>query len=185
MQSSFNLTDPILIWYDTFTINRRVFVLNEMTYEKLRGKMMFEKQSIKIMVTVLTLAVIVGSCFASNRIDLVDQGVVSLEQQHSKKVRIAWGNVKQDGEDIIVSGALMRRAITSYPIWRHVKITVLAPDGTVLQEARTSNIKVPRRVPGRGFNTKRFEVRLAGIPPRGSLVRISLCDKDSCSKEAK
>ncbi len=147
--------------------------------------MMFGKQSIKIVVGVLTLAIISGSCFASNRINLVDQGVVSLEQQHSKKVRTAWSNVQQDGEDIIVSGVLMRQAITSYPIWRHVEVTVLAPDGAVLQEARTSNIKVPRRVPGRGFNTKRFEVRLAGIPPRGSVVRITICDKDSCSKKVK
>ena len=146
---------------------------------------MFEKQSIKIVVSVLTLVVISGSCFASNRRDLVDQGVVSLERQHSKKVHIAWSNVRQDGEGIVVSGVLMRHAITSYPIWRHVEVTILAPDGTVLQEARTSDIQVPRRVPGRGFNTKRFEVRFPGIPPRGSLVRISLCDKNSCSKEVK
>ena len=146
---------------------------------------MFEKRSIKIVVSVLALAAISGSCFASHRIDLVDRGVVSLERQHSKKVHIAWGNVHQDGEDIVVSGVLMRHVITSYPIWRHVEVVVVAPDGTVLKETRTSDIKVPRRVPGRGFNTKRFEVRLAGIPPRGSLVRISLCYKNGCSKEMK
>lgn len=146
---------------------------------------MLEKQSIKIVVSVLTLAIISGSCFASNRINLVEQGVVSLERQHSKKVRTAWSNVHQDGEGIIVSGVLMRQAITSYPIWRHVEVAVLASDGTVLQEARTSDIQVPRRVPGRGFNTKRFEVRFPGIPPRDSLVRISLCDKNNCSKKAK
>ena len=146
---------------------------------------MFEKQSIKIVVGVLALAVISGSCFASNRSDLVDRGAVSLVRQHSKKVHVAWRKVQQVGADIVVSGTLMRRVITSYPIWRHVEVTVLAPDGTVLQEARTSNIQVPRRIPGRGFNTKRFAVRFPGIPPRGSLVRIRLCNKYSCSKKVK
>ncbi len=146
---------------------------------------MFKKQTIKIVMGVLTLAVISGSCFAANRRDLVDPGEVSLERQHSKKVHIAWTKVQQDGEDIVVSGVLRRHALTSYPIWRHVEVTVLAPDGTVLQKARTSNIKVPRRIPGRGFNTKRFEVRLPGIPPRGSSVRIRLCHKASCSKGVK
>ncbi len=140
--------------------------------------MMNRKQSIKSVMPVLFLVVLCGSCHAKNRTGMNGLGLMSLEQQDSqKKVNIVWSNAHKDGEDLVVSGALMRRALTSYPIWRHVEVSLLAPDGTILQEARTSDIKVPRRVPGRGFNTKRFELRFPTLAPRGSSIRITVASK--------
>jgi hypothetical protein len=76
----------------------------------------------------------------------------------------------QDGEDFAVYGVVQRLSHTGYPIKTHVDITILSPDGTVLQEARTLDIYVPRRIPGKGINWERFKVRLPDIPPQGSKV---------------
>lgn len=108
---------------------------------------------------------------ATSRIDLVDEGVVSVENTPSRKARILWTNVYQDGDDLVVYGVVQRRNLSSYPIKIHVDISVSSPDGKVLHKARTSDVYVPRRIPGRGRNFKRFRIRFPDIPPKGSLVR--------------
>lgn len=109
---------------------------------------------------------------ATNRIDLVDKGLVSVETVPSKRVNILWTDVYQDGNDMVVYGVVQRRSYTSYPLKTHVDIAVLSPEGTVLQETRTQDIYVPRRIPGKGINWKRFEVRFPSIPAEGSKVSI-------------
>ena len=123
---------------------------------------------------VVTLsAVSVMSGCSSNRISLVDQGIVSVETKASKNVGILWTDVYQDGEDIIVYGVVRRRSHTSYPLKTHVDVTILAPDGEVLQEARTPDIYVPRRIPGKGINWKRFEVRFPDVPQNSRVQAVA------------
>jgi hypothetical protein len=125
-----------------------------------------------VVAMVLSMLTAVISGCAGNRISLVDQGAISVETKPSESVRILWTDVYQDGEDIIVYGAVRRRSHTSYPLTTHVDVMILAPDGEVLQEARTQDIYVPRRIPGKGVNWKRFEARFSSMPPQGSLVRL-------------
>jgi len=127
------------------------------------------------------LVVVIGMCLgmlvtsipgcATNRVDLVDQGIVSVETTPSKSVNILWTNVSRDGKETVVYGVVQRRSHTSYPIKTHVDVTVLSPDGATLQEVRTPDIYVPRRVPGKGIDSKRFEVRFPDIP-QGSKVSL-------------
>ncbi|MFB0553258.1 MAG: hypothetical protein ACETWQ_08085 [Phycisphaerae bacterium] len=114
------------------------------------------------------LATVIPGC-ATNRVDLVDQGIVSVETKPSKRVNILWTDVYRDGEDIVIYGVVQRRSRTSYPIKTHVDVIIFFPDGTILQEARTPDIYVPRRIPGKGINWKRFELRFPEISPSSKI----------------
>ncbi|MHC4624649.1 MAG: hypothetical protein ACYS4W_12190 [Planctomycetota bacterium] len=126
---------------------------------------------VAIVLGMLTAAI--SGC-ATNRIDLVDEGLVTVETVPSKGVRILWADVYQDGEDMVVCGVVQRRSDTSYPIRAHVDITVLSPEGTVLQETRTCNIYVARRLAGKGMNWTCFRARLPGTPAEGSRVHMAV-----------
>jgi hypothetical protein len=67
---------------------------------------------------------------------------------------------------------LRRRDTVGLPIKAHVDITIQSPDGKVLNEGRSSDVYVPRRIIGRGQSLQRFRVSFPQIPPQGSLVRL-------------
>ena len=123
-------------------------------------------------VTLLFLAVVSG-CATADRSDLVKSGILNIEQERMGKVYIAWSGAYEDGDGFIVTGVLKRSDQVGLPIKTHVDVTIMSPDGTVLDEARSSEIYVSRRIIGRGHLTfERFEVRFASVPPQGSLVRV-------------
>jgi len=128
--------------------------------------------SIAFAVALSAVPTVMSGC-SSNRISLVDQGVVSIEAEPSKNVRILWTDVYQDGEDIMIYGVVRRRSHTSYPLKTHVDIKVFNTDGKVLQEARTPDIYVPRRVPGKGINWKCFKLRLPDIPENSRVQAVA------------
>ncbi len=110
---------------------------------------------------------------AANQIDLVDTGALNLEKQREGKVYIAWTSVyKQDG-GLVISGVLRRHDHVGNAIKTHVDVTVLSPDGRVIDTARSNEVYVPRRITGRGQSFKRFTVHLPNLPPRGSLIRMT------------
>ncbi|MCK4752024.1 MAG: hypothetical protein KAS75_01160 [Planctomycetes bacterium] len=98
--------------------------------------------------------------------------MLTLEQHTTGKVYIAWSDAYEDGDGFVVTGALRRRDTIGLPIKTHVDITIQSPDGTIIDESRSSDVHVPRRIIGRGQSLKRFRVRFSGIPPQGSLVRL-------------
>jgi len=112
----------------------------------------------------LSAAIAPISGCSSNRNSLIGQGIVSVETKPSKNVRILWTDVYRDGEDIIVYGAVQRCSHTSYPLKTHVDVTILTPDGTIVQEVRTQDIYVPKHISGKGINWERFEVHFTDIP---------------------
>ena len=118
-----------------------------------------------------TLTIIISGC-ATDRVDLVDAGVLSLEQHATGKVYIAWSDAYKNGDGFVVTGVLRRRDTVGLPIKAHVDIAILSPDGTIIDESRSSDVYVPRRIIGRGQSLKRFRVRFSNIPPQGSLVRL-------------
>ena len=134
---------------------------------------MMQKKILSLVIAMVIgiLTLVISGC-AANRADLVDKGIVSVETSPSKKVKILWTRVYQDGEDFVVYAVVQRRNHTSYPIRTHVDVTILAPDGKILQEARTPDIYVSRRRPGKGINWTRFRVPLSGQPVEGSKANI-------------
>ena len=118
-----------------------------------------------------SLTIIIPGC-ATDRVDLVDTGVLRLEQHSTGKVYIAWSNAYEDGDGFVVTGVLRRRDTIGLPIKAHVDITIQSPDGKVLNEGRSSDIYVPRRIIGRGQTLQRFRVRFPNIPTKGTKVSI-------------
>ena len=140
---------------------------------KLLEAFMMKKKVLSLVIAMVfgIMTIAVSGC-NTNRTDLVDKGIVSVETSPSKKVKILWTRVYQDGEDFVVYGVVQRRNHTSYPIRTHVDITILAGDGTIRHDTRTRDIYVSRRRPGKGINWTRFRVRLPGTPAEGSRVNM-------------
>ncbi|HIJ51650.1 MAG TPA: hypothetical protein HPP66_00670 [Planctomycetes bacterium] len=120
--------------------------------------------------------VFLAGCGA-NRVDLIDSGSLNLEKKASGKVYVAWSDVYEDEKGFVVTGVLRRRDRVGLPIKTEVCVTLLSPDGTVLDEAHSSEVYVPRRIIGKFRGFKRFRVRFENMPPEGSLVRIAACSK--------
>jgi len=132
-----------------------------------------EKKALKlvaVMVFGMLIAVISGC--VTDSVDLVDSGVLSIEQHTTGKVYIVWSGAYEDGDGFVVTGVLRRRDTVGLPIKVHVDVTILSPDGKMLDEGRSSNIYVPRRIVGRGQSSKRFKVRFPNIPAEGSKASI-------------
>lgn len=118
------------------------------------------------------LSVFISGC-VTNRADLVESGVVRLEQCNMGKVYIAWSSAYEKDDGFVITGVLRRRDHVGIPIRTHVDVTVLTPDGTILDEARSSDVYVSRRITGRShLSFERFKVFLPDIPAKESLVRV-------------
>lgn len=118
------------------------------------------------------LSVVISGCTA-NRVDLVDTGTLSLKQHNTGKVYIAWSGAYEQGDVFVIRGVLRRRECVGAAIRAHVDVAVLSPNGTILDEARSSDIYVARRITGRSYlSFERFKICLANITDIGSSVRL-------------
>lgn len=118
------------------------------------------------------LGVALGGC-ASQRTDLLKQGLVSLEPTVSKSFSHSPDVFEQDGE-LVVSGKLDR---SEAPKGAHVDVWVISPDGTTLYEAsvesRRPRIGGPRG--GLGTNSpSTYSARFPALPPQGSVVHVKV-----------
>jgi len=119
------------------------------------------------------LAVVISGCTEPYRTDLVKSSVLNIEQQRTGKVYIAWSDAYKEDGGFVITGVLRRRDHVGGPIKTHVDITILSPDGTILDEARSSDVYVSRRITGRSYlSFERFKVRFPSIPAQGSSVRV-------------
>ena len=133
-----------------------------------------KKKVLSLVITTVfgILTIIISGC-ATNRIDLVDTGVISLEQRNMGKVYIAWSGAYEQDDGFVITGVLRRRDHIGMAIRAHVDVTVLSPDGTILDEARSSDFYVSRCIIGRScLSFERFKVCFPNIPANGSLVRL-------------
>ena len=117
------------------------------------------------------LVVAISGC-ATNRVDLVANGVLTFEEQTSGKVYIPWSDAYKDGDGFVVTGVLRRHDHVGLAIKTHVDVKVLSPDGTVIDQARSSDVYVPRHITGRTQSFKRFKVRFPSIPAKNSKVSV-------------
>ena len=84
------------------------------------------KKTVKMMILVmfvLSFGFLTGC--ATNRVDLVDNGVLTLEKQATGKVYIAWSDTYEDGDGFVVTGVLRRRDTVGLPVKAHVDVTIL------------------------------------------------------------
>ena len=124
-----------------------------------------------VLAVLVILTMFFSGC-ADNRISLVDNGVLTLEKQASGKVYIAWCNAYKNKEGITIAGVLRRRDHVGVPIKKHVDVTILSLEGTVLNEARSLDYYIPRDIVGRFESFQRFKVNFPNVPPPGSVVRV-------------
>jgi len=143
-------------------------------YFKKRQIMIKKRSTINVtVITLLLLVVISSSCTAANRTDLVKSGVVTIEQKRTGKAYIAWSSVYKEKDGLVITGVLRRCDHVGLPIKTHVDVTIVSPEGTVLDEARSSDVYVSRRIIGRDYlSFERFKIRIPSVPAQGSLVRL-------------
>ena len=75
------------------------------------------KKIVKMMILVIFVLPFgfLNGC-ATDRVDLVDSGVLTLEKQATRKVYIAWSDAYEDGDGFVVTGVLRRRDTVGLPI---------------------------------------------------------------------
>lgn len=129
------------------------------------------KSAILILVGILFSALTLSGCSA-NRVSLADQGLVSVEQQDSEKVKILWTDVYQQDGQTWVYGVLKQRRSGTSSIKTHVDIKVSTKDGSVYYETISEDIYVPRNRVGKGVDWMRFRVHLPEELPEGSQIKM-------------
>jgi len=128
--------------------------------------------------TLFAVAAAMSCGCATNRVDLVKSGMLTIEGRAEGKVQIAWSDAYEQAGSLRITGVLMRHDHVGTPIKAHVDATILSPDGRTLDTACSKAIYVPRRITGRGQSLKRFNIRFPRVPPKGSSVRL-VCHSDT------
>ncbi|MEK6777934.1 MAG: hypothetical protein AABY87_13820 [bacterium] len=127
------------------------------------------KQTILSIFILVALWILFSGCTA-NRINLVEQGAVSLVMVQSKMITISKAYVYQDVDVLEVSGNVKRRD-SSIGNWGHVDISVINPGNEIVDQVSTRYY--PGIIRRRGARESFFTARLTAIPPKGSIVRVA------------
>jgi hypothetical protein len=128
---------------------------------------------ITMVVSLGILTVVFSGCTEAYRTNLTKSGVLNIEQQRTGKVYIAWSEAYEENGGFVITGVLRRRDRVGVPIKAHVDVTIFSPDGKILDEARSSDVYVSRRITSRGYlSFERFKVRFSSIPADGSSIRV-------------
>jgi len=110
---------------------------------------------------------------SSNHLSLSEQDIF-VQKQNSEKVEILWVDVYCAGDGAWISGVLKQQHFGTAAICVHVDVQVLSPDGSVLYESASKDIRVPRDRIGKGIDWKRFHVRLPEKPTEGSRISMTV-----------
>ncbi len=127
-------------------------------------------RNIKIIIlTIFSLTIAsFGGC-ASNRINLVDNGTVTIERVNSKKMLISKVSVYQEGETLVIKGKVRRRFSSGIAAGGHVDIAVFdqeeKPIKNITKHYASRWVKHP--------HASSFTVRLPLILSQGSVVRVA------------
>ena len=107
---------------------------------------------------------------SSNLVSLKKQGLVSVEKQSSRKVKILWTDVYEKDGQTWAYGILKQPPLSRAAIKTHVDIQVLNSDGSIEYETVSKELYVPRNRVGRGPDWKRFKVRLPNELPTDAQI---------------
>ncbi|MBW1851607.1 MAG: hypothetical protein JRJ15_09280 [Deltaproteobacteria bacterium] len=115
---------------------------------------------------------ITGLGCASNGVNLIKNGAVTLERIPSKGYYISHVEVYQNDNELVLHGNVKRRPHSNTGTG-HVDIAIVSPDGEILEEIITSYR--PRIISKRRLRKCKsyFIVSLSIVPPKGSIVRVA------------
>ncbi|MHC4843552.1 MAG: putative periplasmic lipoprotein [Planctomycetota bacterium] len=122
----------------------------------------------------ITVSVLTLSGCTSSRVSLVDQELINVEEVPNERIEILWTDVYQDGEKVMVSGALKQHGHSNSPVKAHVDASIIGPDGLLIEESSSPVLLVPRNIGGGGIDWERFRINLQNPPPRGSQVKLTV-----------
>lgn len=120
----------------------------------------------------LLALVLLGSGCGANRVSLAGTAEIHLEQARAGKVYVAWSDAYQDEEGFVATGVVRRTDTVGGPIKVNVHITIVSPEGEVIDVAHCDDIRVPRRIATKIQGFERFKIRFPSVPPEGSSVRV-------------
>lgn len=124
----------------------------------------------RAMTVLLVVAIMVlGGCASVGR-DLTESGEVSVERSPSKLVSIQAVTVRQDEEQLVVSGVVRRASLTSVPLWGHVNVTAFDAAGQNVGYAVVGYS--PSSLPQKGPRSSHFTARIPVQAIQGTVVRI-------------
>jgi hypothetical protein len=115
-----------------------------------------------------------GSGCSVERLHLVKMGDLFIEPISSCQVHFSDITVRQDGEDLLISGDVSRRN-PSFSGAGRVDVAVVSPAGMVIDTATAPYTPpiLPKTPGARKHHSSHFEVRLRCDPPQSSIVRIA------------
>lgn len=118
----------------------------------------------------ICIIVIALSGCASHKVNLVDEGVVSIERLPSKGVYISRAYAYKEGVDLVVSGRVKRSRSVASPSGGHVDIAILSSDRKIIKTTSTSY--TPRIIRRKGARESFFTARIPMVPPAGAVVAV-------------
>jgi hypothetical protein len=122
-------------------------------------------------VGLFALALLSSGC-ETGRVSLVDTGAVAIKTHAPGKVHVAWSDAYTDENGFVVTGVVRRSDSVGPPITVNVHVTLLSPDGKILDEVVSNDISVPRQIASRTQSLERFRLRFPTIPPKGTSAQI-------------
>ncbi len=134
-------------------------------------------RTISILLSVASFAFAIG---CASRINLVEDGMYSIYTQDIKDIKITTMEISVNDGKFMVTGKL-KRAITSRSYPGHVDVSIIGPDGSVLDQ-----ISVKNKMPFIGRSKRKnssFRAEFSQIPPEGATVKISFHGKTSSEGE--
>ena len=110
---------------------------------------------------------------APKHMNLVTQKGVFIESVDSAQAYISGMAVSEDGNELVITGKVHRRN-RSISGSGHVDVTILDSAGNVIEKGGVpyTPTTLPKTPGARKHRGSRFEVRLPGVLPAGSKVRV-------------
>jgi len=132
------------------------------------------KRVMRVMIagTCLLMLMSLGTGCGASQADFTETKGIHLESARTGKVYVAWSEGYEDGDGFVVTGVVRRADTVGQPIEVQVSAAITSPDGTVLDEVSSDNLRVPRRITSRVQGFQRFKVRFSSVPPAGSSIQL-------------
>ena len=117
------------------------------------------------------ISILTFGCVSSQP-DMVKSGEVTLEKVNAPGVHVMWAEVRQDGDDGVVTGRVVPRGAGVRRFYGHVDVAFLDSQGKLAEQMQPYTLNLFLRGPGRGPTSRRFEVREQMTIPTGGTVRV-------------
>ncbi len=134
--------------------------------------MRWANKTFTITASALIVLAVVSGCTTGGT-DLVAAGAVSLEKVHSEKVRIVSAEVRQDGENAVVTGSVAAATKSLRGYHGYVEVEFVDSQGELLRRVRTETFYTPPKCSCKGSRSRGFYVSTRMAVPDGGGVRVA------------